>query len=317
MARAGVAYRFRQDDRDTSQNQRARSLGGGRVREELPTSPRPTFDEPAHLARRDVTLHLWGDEQSGRVADWIYVSSGLIHQLVFGLPPGGSFRHSDRFRTVFAADELLHVVNGAMAIVNPSTGESHRVETGESVFFRRDTWHHVFGFGPDALRVLEFFAPPPSSGASSAYARNQSLLENPVYRDSRWLTDWPMSRFKRAEDATMTFLNERDLLWQTPGYAGVLYGIAASTEHITVASVTLQPGSVTPIMQYAGDLGAYVVDGTVHLQLDEPTSKGLAWFEGIREDGFFVPAGFAHCFHNVGGEPVRLMMAVAPGEPLV
>ena len=32
--------------------------------------------------------------------------------LVFGLPPGGAFRHSEEFRTIFAADELLHVLRG-------------------------------------------------------------------------------------------------------------------------------------------------------------------------------------------------------------
>ena len=31
---------------------------------------------------------------------------------VFGLPPGGAFRHSQSFRTVFAADELLYVLTG-------------------------------------------------------------------------------------------------------------------------------------------------------------------------------------------------------------
>ena len=70
-------------------------------------SPRPTFDGPAAIPFQSVTRHLWGDPVSGEVADWIYVSSGLIHQLVFGLPPGGAFLHSENFRTVFAADELL------------------------------------------------------------------------------------------------------------------------------------------------------------------------------------------------------------------
>ena len=76
-------------------------------------SPRPTFDGPAHIPYAQVTRHLWGDATSGEVADWIYVSSDRIHQLVFGLPPGGAFRHSDQFRTVFAADEVLYVVSGS------------------------------------------------------------------------------------------------------------------------------------------------------------------------------------------------------------
>ena len=51
-----------------------------------------------------ASRHLWGDKESGEVADWIYVSSDKIHQLVFGLPPRGWFKHSDSFRTIFGAD---------------------------------------------------------------------------------------------------------------------------------------------------------------------------------------------------------------------
>ena len=51
-------------------------------------SPRPTFDGPAAIPYGAITRHLWGDEDAGEVADWIYVSSDRIHQLVYGLPPG-------------------------------------------------------------------------------------------------------------------------------------------------------------------------------------------------------------------------------------
>src|ERR687886_624727 len=99
-------------------------------------SPRPTFDGPAHIRSEQVTLHLWGDSDSGEVADWIYVSSDKIHQLVFGLPPGGAFRHSDSYRTIFAADVLYYVLNGILVLNNPQTGEVHRVLAGEAIFFR-------------------------------------------------------------------------------------------------------------------------------------------------------------------------------------
>ena len=50
------------------------------------SSPRPTFDRPTHIPYAGVTRYLWGDEESGKVDDWIYVSSAKIHELVFGLP---------------------------------------------------------------------------------------------------------------------------------------------------------------------------------------------------------------------------------------
>jgi mannose-6-phosphate isomerase-like protein (cupin superfamily) len=135
--------------------------------------------------------HLWGDVESGEVADWIYVSSQLIHALVFGLEPHGSFRHSPRYRTVFGADEILYVLEGVMAIANPETGEVHRVEAGEAVFFRRDTWHHAFAHGEGPLRVLELFAPPPSTGTSGAYAQTQPYLDHSRYADDELLEQLP------------------------------------------------------------------------------------------------------------------------------
>ncbi len=145
------------------------------------TSPRPTFDGPAHIPYASVTRHLWGDEVSGEVSDWIYVSSEKIHQLVFGLPPGGSFKHSDAYRTVFAADEVLYVLEGTMILSNPETGEVHHVRRGEAAFFRRDTWHHAFAHGREPLRVLELFAPPPARGTSGAYAQSKPPLTCPMY----------------------------------------------------------------------------------------------------------------------------------------
>jgi hypothetical protein len=85
----------------------------GRPAGEAPaSSPRPTFDEPTAIPYSSARLHLWGDDEAGRVPDWIYVSSEKIHHLVFALPPGRRFTHSDQFRTVFAADELLYVLSG-------------------------------------------------------------------------------------------------------------------------------------------------------------------------------------------------------------
>ena len=99
------------------------------------------------------------------------------------MPPGGKFTHSESFRTIFAADELLYVLQGTLVLANPETGEIVRAEPGESVFFRRDTWHHGFSYGNEPLRVLEFFAPPPATGTSGAYAQTQPYLEVSTYAD--------------------------------------------------------------------------------------------------------------------------------------
>src|SRR4029077_5475753 len=68
-------------------------------------SPRPTFDAAAAIPYAAVTRHVWGDAESGEVADWIYASTDRVHALVFGLAAGAWFRHSPEFRTIFGADE--------------------------------------------------------------------------------------------------------------------------------------------------------------------------------------------------------------------
>ena len=118
-------------------------------------SPRPTFDGPAAIPYAGVTRHVWGDAESGEVADWIYASTDRVHALVFGLAPGAWFRHSPEFRTIFGADEMLYVLHGTMVLANPETGEVLRVPRGGSAFFRSDTWHHVHAHGNEELRVLE------------------------------------------------------------------------------------------------------------------------------------------------------------------
>ncbi len=181
------------------------------------SSPRPTFDQVTHIPYRAVTRHLWGDPEAGEVADWIYVSSDKIHQIVFGMEPGGWFRHSDSYRTIFAADEVFYVLSGEMILCNPETGEVHRVGPGGVAFFRRDTWHHVFNDGPEELRELELFAPPPSQGTSGAYARKQPNLEASRYTRDDLLGRWPMER--EAIDATNTIrvIREPDILWRYEG----------------------------------------------------------------------------------------------------
>jgi len=210
-------------------------------------SPRPTFSEPTPIRAADAVRHVWGDEDSGLVDDWIYVSSERIHAIVFGLPPGEAFRHSDSFRTVFAADELLHVLRGTLVLANPETGEVVRAEPGESVFLRRDTWHHGFSYGEGELRVLEFFAPPPSTGSSGAYARTRPYLAESVYADDGLLgrivgpIETPSFRLLRPADAT----------WRLD--TGVLAGLLVSTEHLTVATLRVPAGRSSAVESHAGD----------------------------------------------------------------
>jgi quercetin dioxygenase-like cupin family protein len=275
-------------------------------------SPRPTFDHATPIPYASARLHLWGNEEAGQVPDWIYVSSDKIHHLVFALPPGAGFTHSDGFRTVFAADELLYVLSGTMVIADPEHGEVRRVGRGEAVFFRRDTWHHALSFGTEQLRVLEFFAPPPSTGASSAYARTKELLTDVRYRDDRFAGRWPMAASERDGLARLHLLDSRRLLERLEG-VGSLVSTYVSTEHLTVERVELRPGGRTDDRRHGGDGAIHVLAGTINVLLTEGADpQGQRWFELHPDDGFFVPEGSSYALHNVTDTNVEAMVAVAP-----
>ena len=225
-------------------------------------SPRPVFDGPAPIPYGSVTRHIWGDVAAGQVDDWIYVSSEKIHQLVFGLPPGDGFRHSESFRTVFGADEVLTVLMGTMVIANPENGEVHLVHMGQSVFFQKDTWHHAFAWGDQELRVPEYFAPPPSTGSSGKSAATRPYVADFKCERAKLIGHWPADRAGAEARATIKVLREADRLWSLDRTdPRVLTGITASTDPLTAGSVRLSPGGRSEAMAHGEAAGLYVLSG--------------------------------------------------------
>ena len=192
---------------------------------------RPSTRRPCSVPTRSSATR-GATRRPGFVEDWIYVSSQLIHAIVFGMPPGGKFTHSESFRTIFAADELLYVLQGTLVLANPETGEIVRAEPGESVFFRRDTWHHGFSYGDEPLRVLEFFAPPPATGTSGAYAQTQAVSRGQHLRRRRRARPPRRRRRRRATRLVHACCGAADAVLRLD--LGVLVGLLVSTEHLTV-----------------------------------------------------------------------------------
>ena len=256
------------------------------------SSPRPEYDRATAIGYDEAVLHLWGDEESGYVGDRIYVSSGLIHLIEFSLRPRARFTHSEDNRTIFAADEVLHVTEGEMLLVNPETGEAVLAREGESVFFRRDTWHHAVNRSNDRpLRVMELFAPPPSTGASSAYARTQPYLSDWRYGDDRWLGRWPMDRAERENTRSFHLVREPDLLWRVDDPEDdLLVGLVCSTEHLTAGRARLLPGQSSLVRRHGGDLTFVVLSGEIAVFLPD-AAEPPSWFELGVGDGFYVPRG--------------------------
>lgn len=276
-------------------------------------SPRPTFERAAHIPYDSVARHLWGDAASGQVADWIYVSNEHIHHIVFALPPRGWFRHSDSYRTIFGADVTYTVLSGVMVLANPQTGEVHRVLAGETAFFRRDTWHHAFNYSDEPLRVCEFFSPPPSTGTSGVYARQQPYLNesDSKYTRDEWLGQLPMQAEAMQATNTIRVIRDTDLAWRLAGCQNpVLTGLIVATEHLTLGKLHLLPGQHGDAETHGGDESIYVLEGTLNVQINDGQRPN--WFEVKAGDACYIPTGVAHEYWNITGQPVKALFGVAP-----
>jgi quercetin dioxygenase-like cupin family protein len=267
-------------------------------------SPRPAFDRPTAIRGAAATRHIWGDAESGEVTDRIYASTDRIHVLVFALPAGGSFRHSREYPTVFGADEVLQVLAGTMVAANPETGEVHRVERGERLFFGPDTWHHAFAHGGGPLEVLELFAPPPAAGTSGAYARTRPYLEESRYADDSALAATPGER----PPGTMRVLRPADVIWRRE--VGVLTGIVASTERLTVVTHELNPGEAAVPHAHGGDELLYVISGELWVRAWHGDDAHV--FELGPGDACYVPIGDRHEYRNHASGPAEAIAGIAP-----
>jgi quercetin dioxygenase-like cupin family protein len=254
---------------------------------------------------------MWGDAISGEVPDWVYVFGPKIGQTLFALPPGGAFRHSEKYKTILPTDEVYIVLSGTLLLANPERGEVHRVRTGEAAFFRRDTWHHGFNGGPEPLYVLEYLAPPPSPDVAAAYARTKPNLQTCRYGRDDLLTRWPMAQEEFQRDCTFRVLHEADILWRLEGTnKQIPVGILASTEHLTVGRMHLLPGQQSDAERHGGDEALYVLEGTLHVLV--PEGDKTPWHELRPRDGLVIPEGTMHRYCNLSDQPVTFLFGVAP-----
>ena len=272
--------------------------------------PLITFAHATHIPYANATRHVWGDDEAGEVSDSTYLSTNHLTQLLFEMAPQKRFLHSEKFKTIFAADELYFLVSGELVLANPATGQVVKAKRGEAIFFQRDTWHHGFNVSNERLRVVEYFAPPPAQSTGAAYARQQPNLESVFYAQDELLTRWmPSENIPRTQ--TLRVIRERDALLRLEGSGqSGLTLIFVSTPQLTVGILELLPGQQTPFQSHNGDKGMFVLEGQPHVRILAPDAPAL--FELVPLDGVFIPANVSHQYLNLSNAPVRILFGIAP-----
>ena len=254
-------------------------------------SPKPDFDKPTHIKYDSMETYIWGDDVAGKVKDWIYVSNLSLHQIIFGMEPRGNFKHSDQYRTIFGADELLYVLSGVLIINNPENGETHKVESGEAVFFRRDTWHHAFNHSDDYLQVLEFFSPPPLQGTSGLYAKEKKLLKNPIYK--RKNLTYPNNKF--INEDSFKIIKNNNLIWSLEGTdQEVLVGNFVKTEFLNVKLIKLLPKQKTHIFEFKKNTSYLSLNDNIKVNIVKDKEE----YTLSKKDGLYFPTGTQFLLEN-------------------
>ncbi len=279
-------------------------------------TPRPTFDRPTVIRRGDTAHHVWGDTESGLVTDRVYASTSTLHVLEFELQPGGGFRHSATNKTLFAADIMYCVLEGTLVLTDPQHGEVQIIEAGEQVLFGRDTWHHGFNPSSESVRVLEFFAPPPSRGTASTYARNQPMLEQVHYRDERWSGRWPVASPEQQAASRLRVVRTSEALWSFSGEVPThLVGTLADTPFLTVCEGRVAAGHVEDLRKVEDESLLIVTDGELWADTkDEAGDEFSAACLGVG-DAVFVPRNTQLRVLVRGGRPARYIIGSARQVP--
>ena len=265
-------------------------------------SPKPNFFEPTHIEYKKMETYMWGDDEAGKVRDWIYVSNESLHQIIFGIEPGGNFKHSDQYRTVFGADELLYVLSGVLIINNPETGETHKILPGESVFFQKDTWHHAFNYSDEYLQVLEFFSPPPITGTSGAYAKEKNLLTNLKYKRDNFF--YPSEEFKNEN--SFKILRKNEYIWSLEGVnQETLISTLVKTKNLDVKIINLKSLHESNVFNFKNNTSYLSLNDNLEVILDNDKKFLLS-----KKDGLYLPKNCSFKIKNLNNFDVNIIFCI-------
>ncbi len=267
--------------------------------------------QPRLLRYADVPRWVWGDDASGRVADWGYSTTARMNFIVFALPPGGRWGWSEDFRPSYPADEGYYVLQGELTVHNPETGEVVVVGAGEALHFRRDTWHFGYNFTLDETLVVEALAPVPPGISLEALERLAPPRGTVRGARSELLGRWPAAAAEASHRRTLFPLRPTDWLYTLSGArAPRRVALIVSTEHLTLGRFDVLPGQACDLEAHAGEEVLLALAGHLTVRLPDTGES----FELQARDGLYLPPRTAHQYVNGGDGPAQALFAVAPGE---
>lgn len=275
-------------------------------------TPEPEAPRARLVRYQDARHYLWGDAVSGQVKDWYYAGSHQIHMAMFSLPPGGIWRHSDRHKSYYYADECYLLLAGELTMHNPETGDVAVIRAGEALTFRERTWHYGYNFTQVETVIICTFAPVPEdiSSAAALAAEVPPLADIRAGRfDLTGEGGFPWNAGRARKSSCFRVLLPSDWLPVIQGTERpIRIDLIVSTEKQTSGRFRLLPGITTDPETHPGDEVAFCVSGQASVYLPDSDE----WFELHPRDNVSIRAGVAHRWYNTTGEPAEVFFGVAP-----
>ena len=267
--------------------------------------------QPCLLRFADVPCWVWGDDTSGRVADWGYSTTARMNFIVFALTPGGRWAWSENFRPSYPADEGYYVLQGELTVHNPETGEVEVIQAGEALHFRQNTWHFGYNFTMDETLVVEALAPVPPGVSLEALERLAPPLTQVRWARAELLGRWPADASVTRPAQTLFPMRRANWLHILSGErAPRRVSLFVATEHLTMGRFDVLPGQACDPEAHTGEEVVLVLAGQLKVKISETGEQ----FELQARDALYLPPRVTHHYVNSEDQVTQVLFAVAPGE---
>lgn len=273
------------------------------------------FKGPTLVRYKDAARFLWGDRESGEVADVIYGRNEIIGSLMFILRPGAFFKSSSTWKSFFNQDRFYYVLKGELAVQDPESGEIALARSGEAVHWRGAKWHFGYNFTGSECVVLDWYAPQerPPNVTELEFGVTKPAFQSERAGRFEYLGNWPhglaAARSKAQSEGGVITLTTSDALHFIHGEQHpVMESLFASTKELTAGTVDLMPGARSDSRSHPSDKVIFAKSGKLHIYLPETYD----WFELSEWDVLYLPPNTPHQYWNYSDQPLSFAFMVVP-----
>lgn len=137
----------------------------------------PAEKKPLHLTVDRFKMFIYtGNKPYSSDLNYLLASTDKMTTGIYQLAPGSNFDPAD----IHAGDEVYFVLEGEVHLLNPETGRTEQLSTGDSVLIPKGVPHRGYNFSDKAAVILFCIAPRiwDENGPPMGYAGATTLYKS-------------------------------------------------------------------------------------------------------------------------------------------